>query len=112
MPARSLINMRALRVPGAALSGRMPLSTSARLSLKESSSQTDVDYDKHKQDSLRKQKEGAGHWKPELASDSEEAVKADRHPNDDPKTLQEKTKHAAEESSKSGTSVRDSMQRH
>lgn len=151
MPARSLINMRALRVPGAALSGRMPLSTSARLFLKESSSrtyplhlsgrsslhtalhdasflntgtlcrpgiadhttpETDVDYDKHKQDSLRKQKEGAGHWKPELASDSEEAVKADRHPNDDPKTLQEKTKHAAEESSKSGTSVRDSMQRH
>jgi hypothetical protein len=28
----------------------------------------------HKQDLLRKQKEGKGHWKPELASDSEEAV--------------------------------------
>lgn len=71
--------------------------------------ETDVDYDKHKQDSLKKQKDGAGHWKPELASDSEEAVKADRHSHDDPKTLAEKTKRAAEESSKAGTSVRDSM---
>ena len=30
--------------------------------------------EKHKQDQLQKQKEGKGHWKPELASDSEEAV--------------------------------------
>lgn len=30
--------------------------------------------EKHKQDQLTKQKEGKGHWKPELASDSEEAV--------------------------------------
>jgi hypothetical protein len=28
----------------------------------------------HKQDQLKKQKEGKGHWKPELASNSEEAV--------------------------------------
>lgn len=27
-----------------------------------------------KQDLLKKQKEGKGHWKPELASESEEAV--------------------------------------
>jgi len=32
------------------------------------------EYEKHKQDQLQKQKEGKGHWKPELASDSEEAV--------------------------------------
>ncbi|KAK8193071.1 uncharacterized protein BKA78DRAFT_294491 [Phyllosticta capitalensis] len=32
----------------------------------------------HKQDQLRKQKQGKGHWKDELASDSESAVKADR----------------------------------
>ena len=32
------------------------------------------DNEKHKQDQLTKQKEGKGHWKPELASDSEEAV--------------------------------------
>lgn len=30
--------------------------------------------EKHKQDQLRKQKEGHGEWKAELASDSEEAV--------------------------------------
>ncbi|TVY59070.1 hypothetical protein LCER1_G000366 [Lachnellula cervina] len=35
--------------------------------------------EKHKQDTLQKQKDGKGHWKPELASDSEEAVTADRH---------------------------------
>ncbi len=34
--------------------------------------------ERHKQDSLAKQKAGKGHWKPELASDSEESVKADR----------------------------------
>jgi hypothetical protein len=38
----------------------------------------DLQVDKHKIESLKKQKEGKGHWKPELASDSEEAVKADR----------------------------------
>ncbi|KAH8601304.1 hypothetical protein B0O99DRAFT_501660 [Bisporella sp. PMI_857] len=34
--------------------------------------------EKHKQDSVSKSKEGKGHWKPELASDSEEAIAADR----------------------------------
>lgn len=73
--------------------------------------ETDVDYEHHKQDSLKKQKEGAAHWKPELASDSEEAVKADRSPasKEDTQKLQEKTKRAAEEASKAGTSVRDNM---
>ncbi|KAF2145649.1 uncharacterized protein K452DRAFT_284012 [Aplosporella prunicola CBS 121167] len=32
----------------------------------------------HKQDQLKKQKQGKGHWKDELASDSESIVKADR----------------------------------
>ena len=31
--------------------------------------------DKHIKDGLQKQKDGKGHWKPELASDSEEAVR-------------------------------------
>lgn len=35
---------------------------------------TAAQYEIHKQDLLRKVKEGRGHWKPELASDSEEAV--------------------------------------
>jgi hypothetical protein len=70
-----------------------------------------VDYHKHKTDSLEKQKQGKGHWKPELASDSEEAVKADRSGRGPEETakLQERTKRAAEESSKAGTSVRDNM---
>ncbi|TKA33722.1 hypothetical protein B0A50_00558 [Salinomyces thailandicus] len=33
----------------------------------------------HKQDQLQKQKAGKGHWKDELASDSESMVKADRN---------------------------------
>ena len=68
------------------------------------------DPEKHKQDLLTKQKQGKGHWKPELASDSEEAVKADRsEAGTDPKTLQERTKRAAEENAKAGTSMRDGL---
>ncbi|MCJ1359320.1 MAG: hypothetical protein MMC33_009321 [Icmadophila ericetorum] len=36
------------------------------------------DTDHHKNDQLQKQKEGKGQWKPELASQSEAAVRADR----------------------------------
>jgi len=62
----------------------------------------------HKQDQLAKQKEGKGHWKPELASDSEEAVNADRnHKDESPEALQEKTAHHAEEKHKAGTSQHD-----
>lgn len=67
------------------------------------------DYDKHKQDSLSKQKSGQGHWKPELASDGEEAVKADRMPHEDISKLQERTKKHAEENASSGTSNKDPM---
>ncbi|KAG6116002.1 hypothetical protein E4U13_002196 [Claviceps humidiphila] len=101
----------ALRLQGLRAARVMPVrngacfSTSVRRGLKESSSQTDVDYDKHKQDSLAKQKKGTGHWKPELASDSEEAVRADRSSEEDFESLQERTKTAAEESRKAGTSA-------
>jgi hypothetical protein len=60
------------------------------------------EYEKHKEDLLKKQKEGKGHWKSELASNSEEAVAADRHVHNDHsekgmKELQEKTvKHVEE----------------
>ncbi|KAF3058910.1 hypothetical protein CFAM422_011947 [Trichoderma lentiforme] len=67
-----------LRTRGAIATRGFAFSTTKRLGLKESSNQTNVDYDLHKRDSLAKQKKGSGHWKPELASDSEEAVKADR----------------------------------
>ncbi|KAK1639352.1 hypothetical protein BDP81DRAFT_420814 [Colletotrichum phormii] len=68
------------------------ISTTRTQGLKESSGHTDGEtHEKHKQDSLSKQKQGKGHWKPELASDSEEAIKADRDESIDPKKLQEKT---------------------
>jgi len=65
--------------------------------------------EKHKQDQLQKQKDGKGHWKPELASDSEEAVVADRHAHNDHsedglKELQKKTAEHAEKKHKYGTS--------
>ncbi|KAL6886991.1 hypothetical protein GGI43DRAFT_388447 [Trichoderma evansii] len=89
-------------------------SATKRLGLKESSSQTNIDWELHKRDSLAKQKKGSGHWKPELASDSEEAVRADRiskseHASEKIAALQERTKRAAEETSKAGTSMRDAM---
>ncbi|KAI2626863.1 hypothetical protein GGS21DRAFT_264985 [Xylaria nigripes] len=69
------------------------------------------DPEKHKQDLLAKQKAGKGHWKPELASDSEEAVKADRAAGkkEDMATLQNRTKAVAEETAKTGTSMRDGL---
>ncbi|KAK1597564.1 uncharacterized protein LY79DRAFT_666416 [Colletotrichum navitas] len=86
------------------------ISTTAKVGLKESTAHDDTEaYEKHKQDSLSKQKQGKGHWKPELASDSEEALKADRDETSDPKTMQEKTKHHAEEKAKAGTSMSDAL---
>jgi len=65
--------------------------------------------EKHIKDGLQKQKDGKGHWKPELASDSEEAVAADRHEHNDHseeglKELQKKTADHAEKKHKHGTS--------
>lgn len=70
--------------------------------------------EKHKQDLLKKSKDGKGHWKPELASDSEEAVAADRHDHSDSseagiKELQKKTQHHAQEKHKTGTSQSSGM---
>ncbi|KAF4587627.1 Mitochondrial carrier protein PET8 [Ophiocordyceps camponoti-floridani] len=101
---------RAFRGVAALTPRRASISTTTCLHLKESTSQTGTDYDHHKQDSLSKQRRGAGHWKPELASDSEEAVKADRGAageKDDLRSLQERTKGVAEEKAKAGTSVGD-----
>ncbi|KAK0259824.1 hypothetical protein LTS09_005667 [Friedmanniomyces endolithicus] len=55
----------------------------------------------HKQDQLRKQKEGKGQWKGELASESESMIKADRNETEnaeeDIEKLQEKTTELANE---------------
>ncbi|UKZ56480.1 hypothetical protein TrVGV298_010317 [Trichoderma virens] len=77
MPIRSLVRTRA-----AIATRGFAFSATKRLGLKESSTQTNIDYELHKRDSLAKQKRGSGHWKPELASDSEEAVRADRASRD------------------------------
>ncbi|RCI12568.1 hypothetical protein L249_0339 [Ophiocordyceps polyrhachis-furcata BCC 54312] len=101
--------MQAVRRAAMVTTRRCGFTTSTRFGLKESSSQTDVDYDQHKQDSLAKQRQGNAHWKPELASDSEEAVKADRagghgarRGKEDISRLQEQTKKMAEEKAKAG----------
>lgn len=72
------------------------------------------DFDFHKRDSLEKQKRGQGHWKPELASVSEEAVKADRMGPREAgeaamRRLQDQTKGRAEETSKNKTSMGDGL---
>ncbi|KAF5010201.1 hypothetical protein FDECE_3642 [Fusarium decemcellulare] len=109
MSARSIMALRSAHASKTVMGRGFFISTSSRLGLKESSTQTDVDFEKHKKDSLDKQKKGAGHWKPELASDSEEAVRADRSADEPAKDLQERTKKAAEETAKAGTSMRDNM---
>ncbi|KAK0512428.1 hypothetical protein JMJ35_005556 [Cladonia borealis] len=55
--------------------------TSARAALSESDHNDDerkAKIEHHKEDQLNKQKEGKGHWKGELGSNSESAIKADR----------------------------------
>ncbi|KAK5165466.1 uncharacterized protein LTR77_008995 [Saxophila tyrrhenica] len=49
----------------------------------------------HKQDQLEKQKQGKGHWKDELASDSESIIKADRDDIDTKQTISELQKESA-----------------
>jgi len=61
--------------------------------------------EKHKQDQLDKSKQGKGHWKPELASNSEEAVAADRNSKDESiEEMQKKTAEHVEKTHKHGTS--------
>ncbi|KAK3343708.1 hypothetical protein B0T25DRAFT_634733 [Lasiosphaeria hispida] len=114
MSLRALLRPRSL----APLLRARQISTTPTPLLKESSSPHTDNPDpealhRHKQDSLDKQKKGQGHWKPELASDSEESVKADRAPHEPGEAgvrkLQERTKAAAEETLKHGTSMKDSM---
>ncbi|KAM3065226.1 hypothetical protein ACMFMF_011351 [Clarireedia jacksonii] len=82
---------------------------SSAMSLKESHDKSDPnlpnELEKHKHDQLSKQKQGTNHWKAELASNSEEAVAADRHEHSDHseegiKELQRQTAKHAEEKHK------------
>ena len=112
-PLRVLSGAAALRATSFAAGRQVVQSrtfvSTANLAHKESSSQNpDSQVDKHKADLLNKHQSGQAHWKPELASDSEEAVKADRSTNGNIKDLQDRTKHHAEETSKAGTSSQNS----
>ncbi|KAL1897906.1 hypothetical protein Sste5346_003758 [Sporothrix stenoceras] len=78
-----------------------PISTTAARRHGESQS-TDPEFqvDKLKQASLQRQKKGEGEWMPDLASDSEEAVKADKSGFDAKDAVhQAKAAHEAKQSS-------------
>ncbi|TGO48225.1 hypothetical protein BOTNAR_0486g00010 [Botryotinia narcissicola] len=71
-------SIRAARPVSIASPTKRTFAISSMRALKESvrhAPEKAADYERHKQDQLAKQKEGKNHWKPELASDSEEALK-------------------------------------
>ncbi|KAJ5347980.1 hypothetical protein N7541_001067 [Penicillium brevicompactum] len=81
--------------------------TSAVRSLKENDRHREDladHYESHKQEGLKETKEGKGKWRSELASSSEEDVKADRgeYDGDHPsfEAMQQKTKHLLREQEK------------
>ncbi|KAH7360160.1 hypothetical protein BKA65DRAFT_492540 [Rhexocercosporidium sp. MPI-PUGE-AT-0058] len=84
-----------------------PFTSTSFMALKESDrhnpDQAEAN-ERHKQDQLKKQKEGKGHWKPELASDSEEAVVADRSGKDSIEEMQKKTAEHVQKKHEHGTS--------
>jgi len=97
---------------GTSILSKQPFSQTAMASLKESNS-TDPnpdEYERHKHDSINKAKSGNGQWKPELASNSEENIRADRSQHgsskEDMKKLQDETKHRAEENVRSGEKMK------
>ncbi|KAH0844329.1 hypothetical protein FOPE_10028 [Fonsecaea pedrosoi] len=56
--------------------------SSARLALSEDHAHNEgraADIERHKSDSVEKAKTGRGEWKPELASQSEQATRGDKH---------------------------------
>ncbi|KIW33637.1 hypothetical protein, variant [Cladophialophora immunda] len=74
-----------LRTAGTAFSFRSIAAihtSSARLALSEDHAHTEdraADIERHKSDSVEKAKTGRGEWKPELASQSEQATRGDKH---------------------------------
>ncbi|KAI9713083.1 MAG: hypothetical protein M1820_001068 [Bogoriella megaspora] len=82
MPLRSFAVSRQLQFrPVFSIASRGYQTSAKRLAGKESALHHEgraEEAEAHKQDQLRKQKEGKGHWKDELASDSESIIKADR----------------------------------
>ncbi|KAK4228410.1 hypothetical protein QBC38DRAFT_475208 [Podospora fimiseda] len=111
--ARTLLRAGAIRQQPLVSNISRPFSQSAVYALKESESTdpSSAQFEHHKQDAIKKAKEGKAHWKAELASNSEENIRADKHnygsSKEDIKKLQEETKSRAEETRKAGTSMTD-----
>ncbi len=55
-----------------------PFSGQARLFIKEDADRSADEIEKHKQDHLKKQEKGEGHWDRNLASRGEESIAADK----------------------------------
>ncbi|KAJ9619808.1 hypothetical protein H2203_008079 [Taxawa tesnikishii (nom. ined.)] len=55
-----------------------PFSALARLAIKEDADRSAEEVEAHKQEHLRKQERGEGHWDRNLASRGEESIAADR----------------------------------
>ncbi|KAK4465911.1 hypothetical protein QBC42DRAFT_260064 [Cladorrhinum samala] len=97
---------------GSSILRKQPFSQTAMASLKESNSAdpNPDEYERHKHDSINKAKSGQGQWKPELASNSEENIRADRlhhgSSKEDMKKLQEETKHQPEKNVRSGEQMK------
>jgi hypothetical protein len=96
---RSRIHMLPTR-PAAFLTVRRTISTTPRLYIKEDASRSPEQIEKKKQEQLKKQEKGDGHWHEELASSSESHVAADRDNVQDHDShmskLQEETKKKGE----------------
>jgi hypothetical protein len=104
MAARFLIHSAASARFAAGIASRQSrtIASTAFLRHKESAVHHNLEdsttQEKHKQDLLSKQKAGKGEWKRELASDSEEAVRAER----DPASIEELQKRTKDEAEKPG----------
>ncbi|KAK4696283.1 hypothetical protein P7C71_g1605, partial [Lecanoromycetidae sp. Uapishka_2] len=100
---RTLLRSRTALQP-ASISSRPFHVSSVRAALSESDhndGERKEMIDHHKDDQLNKQKDGKGHWKKELSSNSESAVKADRQEitdsEHDIENLQKETSQAMED---------------
>ncbi|KAL8805372.1 MAG: hypothetical protein Q9223_005252 [Gallowayella weberi] len=103
IPRRSIVVVANTRYIHAS-TRRAALSESDHSERPHSDEERKAKIDHHKDDQLSKQKEGKGHWKKELSSNSEAAIKADREElgnvEEDIANLQKETARVAGEEKK------------
>merc|ERR1712115_372569 len=106
-PLQNLITMFALRTRTFAAASRATATTRtfgtsrALAAGKESALHQEGRAEEAEREQLKEQREGKGHWKDELASDSESIVKADRNDMKNTKaTISELQKEAAKQAEK------------